>query len=452
MISTTSPASSGLEEILALSDLISKAVAEIVSNGRLIPSLHSTEPGPFDTPEDTPAGVSAAIRTIEAACAQLSYTVASPGHVVTNKSYGVQEPVCLLVAADAKIADLLLDKPEGLHVDQLAYKTGINRSKLARVLRFLATKHCFTEVKPDVFANNRLSMKLLSREPLSNFVTFIADEGVMACSALNETLRDPVETSSSLPGSSAFTRAYGSDVFVYMSAPEHGQRISNFGKAMIAWGDVTGRAMLPKVYPWAALPANSLICDVGGGSGHASINLLKAFPHLKFVVQDLPGVVEQAKEFFDKEVTDPTLKKRLQYVPLNFFTEAPVRDCDFYYLRHILHDWPNQTCQTILDHIRGSMKPSSRLLVHEFVLQHVVSSDHTFDRAPEPLLPNYGMGSMRAYTQDITMMIMHNSKERTLQEYVEIGARSGLRFVKVWSQGEVGLVEFELMGAEEFSN
>ncbi|KAJ7482293.1 S-adenosyl-L-methionine-dependent methyltransferase [Mycena galericulata] len=452
MLSATSPATSGLEEILALSELISKAAAEIANSGHLIPSLHSTERGPFDTPENTPAEISAAIRTIEAACAQLSYTVASPGHVVANKGYGIQEPVCMLVAADAKIADLLLDKPEGMHIDQLARKTGINRSKLARVLRFLATKHCFTEVKPDVFANNRLSMKLLSRDPVSHFVSFIADEGVMAATALNDTLKDPVETSSNLPGGSAFTRAYGSDVFVYMSAPEQHQRITHFGKAMVAWGDVTGRAMLPKVYPWASLPADTLICDVGGGNGHASINLLKAFPHLKFVVQDLPGVVEQAPAFFDQEVTNPALKGRLEYVSLDFFNEAPVRDADFYYLRHILHDWPNPACQTILDGIRSSMKPSSRLLVHEFVLQHVVASDHTFDRAPEPLLPNYGVGSVRAYTQDITMMIMHNSKERTLQEYIEMGARSGLRFVKVWAQGEVGLVEFEVMGAEESSN
>lgn len=52
------------------------------------------------------------------------------------------------MVSDAKIADKLLDKPEGVHVDQLARTTGIDSDKLARVLRFLATKHCFTEGSP----------------------------------------------------------------------------------------------------------------------------------------------------------------------------------------------------------------------------------------------------------------------------------------------------------------
>jgi hypothetical protein len=52
----------------------------------------------------------------------------------------------------------------------------------------------------------------------------------------------------------------------------------------------------PSVYPWASLPNDTVVCDVGGSNGHASINLLKSFPQLKIVVQDLPGVVEQGQE------------------------------------------------------------------------------------------------------------------------------------------------------------
>lgn len=61
--------------------------------------------------------------------------------------------------------------------------------------------------------------------------------------------------------------------------------------------------------------------------------------------------------------------------------------------------------------------------------------------APEPLLPNFGSGSIRrkfcsinlvpllnplmtslqAYYQDINMMVLMNSKERTLDEFVSLG-------------------------------
>jgi O-methyltransferase domain len=50
------------------------------------------------------------------------------------------------------------------------------------------------------------------------------------------------------------------------------------------------------VYPWADLPEKTIICDVGGGNGHATLGLVKAFPHLSVTLQDLPEVIEQGKE------------------------------------------------------------------------------------------------------------------------------------------------------------
>lgn len=62
-----------------------------------------------------------------------------------------EEPACMQVIVDNKIPDILLDHPEGLHVDVLAKKaalaknSGLDGGKLGRVLRVLATKHCFKE-------------------------------------------------------------------------------------------------------------------------------------------------------------------------------------------------------------------------------------------------------------------------------------------------------------------
>lgn len=97
------------------------------------------------------------------------------------------EPVCIRVALDAKITDHLLDKPKGLHVGELGRLSDQDPGKLGRVLRTLATNHVYTEgersscmsycfaqrtrtfsVAPNVFANNRLSMKLLSTDPVSS--------------------------------------------------------------------------------------------------------------------------------------------------------------------------------------------------------------------------------------------------------------------------------------------
>jgi hypothetical protein len=86
---SSSPAlEAGLADLVALADLISSAVKDIVSEytdaGAILPPLSSTAPGPFDTPETVPIKIAKAARIIDAACAQLSYSVGSPGHVITN--------------------------------------------------------------------------------------------------------------------------------------------------------------------------------------------------------------------------------------------------------------------------------------------------------------------------------------------------------------------------------
>lgn len=41
------------------------------------------------------------------------------------------------------------------------------------------------------------------------------------------------------------------------------------------------------VYPWTSLPKDTIINDVGGNNGHTMLELIKAYPDLKVVVQDL---------------------------------------------------------------------------------------------------------------------------------------------------------------------
>lgn len=76
--------------LLALVDLISKSVSVVIKEyavfNETVPSLNSTVPGPFDTPESVPPELNKAIQIVEAACAQLSFSIAGPGHVMTNVS------------------------------------------------------------------------------------------------------------------------------------------------------------------------------------------------------------------------------------------------------------------------------------------------------------------------------------------------------------------------------
>jgi len=45
-------------------------------------------------------------------------------------------------------------------------------------------------------------------------------------------------------------------------------------------------------YDWKSLPEGSVVVDVGGGIGTVTKVLANAHPHLRFIIQDQPKVVE----------------------------------------------------------------------------------------------------------------------------------------------------------------
>ncbi|KAH9479088.1 3-O-methyltransferase 2 [Psilocybe cubensis] len=415
-------APNGTSEITALSQLIASAVQDIVNEytkaGHTVPSLHSTEQGPFDAPHLVSETLSKAVQIVEAACAQLTFTVTNPGHTMTNKAYAYEEPACLLVVTNAKIADLLLGKPEGLHVNDLASASGLDSGKLGRILRLLATKHVFDEVKPDIFSNNRLSMQLVSNNPVSSLVGTMTDECFKAGAYLADTLGDPKAGHSTSADDSPFQRVHGVSFFGFYKTPIGKKVNDRFAQTMVGWGEVTGKSMLPIVYDWENVPQDTVICDVGGGNGHATLGLIKKFPKIKVVLQDLPAVIQQGKDHWATECPEAIENQRIRFEELDFFSGQPVSNCDLYY----------------------------RWSTDEFVIEHAVrdssAKTEAKDEAPEPLLANYGVSRIRKYNQDLNMMILHNAQERTLQEFITLGVHSGFKFEKLWDSGEAGLIEF----------
>ncbi|KAF5373523.1 hypothetical protein D9757_010489 [Collybiopsis confluens] len=364
-----------------------------------------------------------------------------------------EEPACLLVVTEAKIADHLLDKPEGIAATELATRSGLPAHKLTRILRLLATKHCFKEVKPGVFANNRLSMKLLSSDPVSSIVGLLTDESLRASAYLNDTLTDPSEMDGGIP----FRRATGYPFFDYHKSRLGKKKGERFPRAMVGWGDVTGKGFLAKVYPWASQAADTTVCDIAGGNGHVTMGLLKAHPHLKLVLQDQPQVIEMAKEFWNTQHPTAIEKRRVEFEPFDFFKDTAVAGCDFYYIRSILRDWPDKESELILKNVRKAMKPGSRVIIHDTVLREAVrrstsssNGQHTsldafkvhLDTAPEPLLPNYGVARVRTYELDMTMMNLLNAQARTLDEFIVLCKMCGLKFENLYEAGETDLVEF----------
>ncbi|KAK0443672.1 O-methyltransferase-domain-containing protein [Desarmillaria tabescens] len=417
-----------------------------------VPSLDDIAPHPLDD-QVLSTEMREAIQTIEGACAQLCALIDRPNRTMLSRVFGMLEPACIRVIVNFNIADHLLDRPEGLHISELGALSGVEPRKLGRIMRLLASKHCFREVDCDVFANNRLSMMLLSTNGVSSFADLITDESNGAASMLTETLKDsdwghsysPVHTPfnswSKYPGT-AFSWYQGVETDIGAA------KGARFGTAMKGWGDFTEASALVDVFPWGYLRDGATVCDVGGGIGVVSMQLVEAHPNLHVVLQDLPAQIEMAKnEVWPRLCPEAITNGRIEFKAIDFFTESPVKDCDVYFLKNILHNWPDKECKMILTGVRKAMSTKSRLLICDYIIQHVNRDNNTSESvglklAPEPLLPSYGAGRITQYNMDVDMMCMYNSQERSLEHFVGLGKEAGLQHARIWDAGEISIVEF----------
>lgn len=152
--------------------------------------------------------------------------------------------------------------------------------------------------------------------------------------------------------------------------------------------------MSPNQYLWV---------DVGGGFGHRTQEFRSKFPSLpgKLIVQDLPHIVATIQP-----------QESIELMGHDFFTPQPVVGAKFYYLRYVLHDWPDEDCVRILVHLRNAMETNSVILVDEILV-------------PE-------LGAYHFVTElDFAMLCLFGSRERTLTEFKEIFDRSGLELLSV---------------------
>jgi hypothetical protein len=96
----------------------------------------------------------------------------------------------------------------------------------------------------------------------------------------------------------------------------------------------------------------------------------------------------------------------------SFFERVP-DGCDAYIMKHIIHDWSDEHCRTILKLMREKLPAGGRVLVCEMVV--------TDEPGPTP-----------AKMLDIEMMVMTvGGKERTKDEFAELFALSGLRLSRI---------------------
>ncbi|KAF5386809.1 hypothetical protein D9615_002134 [Tricholomella constricta] len=463
---TTKKMTSPIRQLLKiLTDSVEDLEAACATSGSAIPDLNTPFTPPSEAFRANPKAAEAA-SIISAAALQIDAILTPPQVSLYHAVAGHLKSAALRVCLESNVTEILREAgPEGLHVKEIASKNGQDPRKLGnatcaydfshlilhagRFIRYLAIHHIYREVKPDVFANTRISSMMDTMKPSQDVIdhpetkhentpglTALAahhlDEGFKASAYAWETLTDPLTAKSGDPEAAPVARAFNTKESFWEIISHDEPRARRFDIGMQGVQALQPADAILKVsYDWKELPDGSVVVDVGGGVGTSSLPLAREFPNLEIVVQDLPGVIENAKKLWSSSM--PNAKVTLEVH--DFFKPQPKRSVSLFLLKHILHDWSDEYCVKFLSQLRAVARPDTKLLLIESIIPfacHDPSGDDDQGipgsvprEAPAPLLANYGAVNGMTYGADMAMFVLHNSQERNIRHIDELLLSTG---------------------------
>jgi hypothetical protein len=296
----------------------------------------------------------------------------------------------ICVAAKLGIPELLDRGPRS--AGELAEASGAHPQNLRRLLAGLVAFDIFAQRSDGAFELAPLGRTLTAGAPGS-----ILSTALVVGAEIGDSWND-METSVRT-GHCAFDVAFGTDFFSYLSdRPRLREDFYNSQAAGLRL-EIDGIAQL--IEP----AAGQQFVDVGGGDGALLAALLARFPDVGGVLVEQPEAVAAAAERFG----ETGLARRCRAVVGDFFEDVPDGG-DVYLLRHILHDWDDESCLRILRACRRAMPDTARLVIVE-TLMAAPDADQATRRA--------------AALMDLYMMSVVDGRERTLDEVVRLLEQSG---------------------------
>jgi O-methyltransferase/methyltransferase family protein len=295
-------------------------------------------------------------------------------------------------AASLGIADYLASGPKS--AGELASPTGCDAVSLTRFMRTLTNFGILVMSDDGRFSLTPLGEPLRSDASGSVRSSILSMAGQFSWQVW-EAFPSTVKT-----GKPAVETVFGMPVFDWLA--QHPDEAKRFSETMVT---VHG-AEPPAIATAYDFSSCGLIVDVGGASGNLLAHVLAKHPRSKGVLFDLPQAMTDAPA----RLQAFGVRDRVTIQPGNAFDAVPP-GADAYLLSHVIHDWNEDGCLTILRNCRAAMTANSRLLIIELVLR-------------EGNAPGFG-------SSDMVMMTLTGGAERTALEFESLLARAGLRMSRV---------------------
>ena len=320
-------------------------------------------------------------------------SVPPPDAILMQMLFGAQMQRSICVAAKLGIADLLAARPQT--ADELAAKTGAHAPSLYRLLRTLASIGVFAETADRKFELTPVAALLRSDAPNSmrDFVILMGEDWIWQ--AWGELLHS-IQT-----GGVAHEKVQGMSSFEFYERNEEAGKV--FNRAMTNFT----LAVIPAIVEAYDFSGVGKLVDIAGGHGLLLAGILKAHPQTQGILFDLPFVIEGAVGLLEKE----GVRDRVELASGDFFQSVPAGG-DAYMMKHIIHDWDDESSIKILRSIHSAMNENGKVLIIEMVVPE--------GNEPHP-----------AKALDILMLVIEGGKERTKDEYRKLLEASGFKLTRV---------------------
>jgi ubiquinone/menaquinone biosynthesis C-methylase UbiE len=231
----------------------------------------------------------------------------------------------------------------------IAKATGCHAPSLYRMLRLLASHGVFKETSAGTFEHTALSAPLrVDAEGSFHAGAKLFHQVFEIFDKLDHSVRT---------GEAGVVKVFGTSMFEYFK--DQPELAALFDAGMTSFHGYETGAMLD-AYDFSGI---AVLADLGGGNGSLIAGVLRRYPGMRGILFDMEHVVARASQSGHIKA----IAERCQTLAGSFFETAPP-GADAYLMRHVLHDWTDEQCASILSNVRRVVPPHGKLLIAECVV------------------------------------------------------------------------------------
>ncbi|AKG44986.1 methyltransferase [Streptomyces xiamenensis] len=308
------------------------------------------------------------------------------------------------VAARLGIADVLAEGP--LPATEIAKRVGSDPEATHRLLRALSGYSVFTFQPDGAYALTPMGQALREDAPDSMRGLAMLMSNPLHWEEFGHLMSSVRTGEANLPK----LRGQGAYEFL-MSNPEYAAEFFGGMRSM----SESECDPIVAAYDFSSF---GTIVDVVGGRGTLLSAILKQATDARGILFDSEVATADAPAVFQ----DAGVADRITVETGGYFDKLPA-GADAYVLKHILHDFSESDCVTMLKNVREAIAPGGKMLVIEYVLTEN-NERH--------------LGNII----DLWLLLLLGAKERTLPQYTELFAKAGLKVTgSVSTSSPVSVIE-----------